>query len=60
CAGVHILPLNHAQNLLKTYHSEFPKGLYVLWELRVNGLKYPTFIHCELNFYPAIFPSHSI
>ncbi|WP_190653913.1 hypothetical protein [Acetobacter aceti] len=27
CAGVHILPLNHAQNLLKTYHSEFPKGL---------------------------------
>jgi hypothetical protein len=28
CAGVHILPLNHAQNLLKTYHSEFPKGLY--------------------------------
>uniref|UniRef100_UPI0004666A4D ATP-dependent nuclease n=1 Tax=Gluconobacter oxydans TaxID=442 RepID=UPI0004666A4D len=42
-AGVHILPLNHAQNLLKTYHSEFPKGLSGS-ELDVElGLTAPTF-----------------
>lgn len=38
CAGVHILPLNHTQNLLKTYHSEFPKGLSELQRVRPGAI----------------------
>ncbi|GCD56714.1 hypothetical protein NBRC3222_2051 [Acetobacter pasteurianus NBRC 3222] len=37
CAGVHILPLNHTQNLLKTYHSEFPKGLLLRTSVQMSS-----------------------